>query len=104
MLEDDLHAAVGIAFEHAQRLSKLRQRKDLGNEIRQLYAAAGHQVDRLREVLTRSRAGSHNRRFFAVELIKRQRSFAGSVDPEQNDRATRTDHRDGMRERLYVAR
>ena len=32
VLEDDLHPAVGITFEHAQRFSKLRQRKNLGDE------------------------------------------------------------------------
>ena len=32
VLEDDFHPAVGITFEHAQRFSKLRQRKNLGDE------------------------------------------------------------------------
>ena len=62
-----------------------------------------HQVDRFREVLTRGRAGSHNRRFLVIELIKRQRCFAGGVNPEQDDRAARANHRDSMSERLHVA-
>ena len=38
-----------------------------------------------------------------IELIKRQRSFAGGVNPEQNDRAAWANHCDSVRERLYVA-
>lgn len=103
VFEDDLHAVVGICFEHLNGGWQGSEGHGMTDEGIELYQALFHQVDRNREIPGGCGPRGEDPQFLVIELIERQIAFRCRCNAIQAEPGAWAAHRNPLGNRGQCA-